>query len=272
MATPIDNLLKGATETVKGIHESPALMLASDISLIKNLLPSLTKTDQQVLEELRDLKDLSLLQTDKFNQMLDVLKHLAVLPEQIQSVELYLQQLNNTMGRLLHLQEHGSTRILETTGKTIAGGRKTDLFKGYDESGRLQSVLLDFSHDSVEGYIVLDHGRIEFNFEDLKQMNAFNPSGREWWISRYDDTNDHYVLQFTPTDPLPFDKRCWVRIWNRSTNALDINVGRMVKQVTPIEQTDIKAQLYGRDVQLARSKRLQEEIGLKQAGNEGEVF
>ena len=176
------------------------------------------------------------------------------------------------MGRLLHLQEHGSTRILETTGKTISGGRKTDLFKGYDEAGRLQSVLLDFSHDSVEGYILLDHGKIEFNFEDLKQMNAFNPSGREWWISRYDDNTNHYVIQFTPTELIPFDKRCWIRIWNRSTSDLNINVGRMMKQVTPIEMTDIKAQEYGREVLLARSKKLTEETALKNIGKDQGPF
>lgn len=263
MGESVDNMLKVASSAIEKAHLSPAMVAVRDLDVLTSLLPKFLDKDNAMLKELEEQKELTLLNAESLNRIAENIERLSVLPTQLMNLETLLERLNNTMGRMLHLQEFGTVRILETTNKAISGGRKTDLFRGYNESGRVQSVLLDFSHENVEGYLALDAGRIEYNYANMKQMSAFEPSGREFWISRHDDTNNRYVIQFTPSYPVPFDKRCYIRIWNRSTTDLTLNVGRLVKQTKPVDIADIKSKQYGRDIAIEQSKKLREEIALK---------
>lgn len=276
MATPVDELLKRGSEVIRTVHDSPARMAMADVSSIANILDRFFKRDGNLLDFLKERKDLDVLMLEEITKMATQLEHLSTLPVQILTLEELLIELNNKMGRMLHLQETGTVRIIETSAVNIIAGRRYDLFRGYAEAGSLQSILLNFSSDQVEGNLVLDNGKIEFNFDVIKEMNAFDSSGREWWCSKYDDTNNEYVLQLTPVVPLAFDKQCWVRIWNKSATDITLNTGRFVKHSKPVDLADVKAQVYGRDVQLERSKKLREEMSLKAKQEEiehaGEVF
>lgn len=267
MAERIDDILKAARD----IQASPAGMVVSaitDVDVLYRLFTEIFGGDSDFIRHLEESKQLAMTQLEALVKISDSMDKLSTLPVQLLSLEELLNELNNKIGRMLHLQEFGTVRILETRGVTIAAGRKFDLFRGYNEAGRIQSVLLDLNSEEVEGYLSIDKGRIEFAYAKLKELYSFEPSGRDWWISRHDDTEGRYVLQLTPVEPLPFDKQLWVRIWNKAGTDITLNVGRVVKQSKPVDIADLKAEEYGTDVQIARSTRLRKELALKSKQDE----